>query len=75
MGSMPRLKIKDEVRYRKGSTSNSLNCVSCSHFDSAGAMRCRVIGLRAGARYRVRPDYRCDRHQLSKKWAEYCRVK
>lgn len=32
MGSPPRLKIKDELRYRKGSTNESRNCRRCSNF-------------------------------------------
>lgn len=32
MGSMPRLKIKDEIRYRKGSTNTAQNCEWCKHF-------------------------------------------
>lgn len=32
MGSPPRLKIKDELKYRKGSTNESRNCRYCSNF-------------------------------------------
>jgi hypothetical protein len=32
MGSMPRLKIKDEIRYRKGHTNESQNCRYCVNF-------------------------------------------
>lgn len=32
MGSLPRLKIKDELRYRKGSTNEASNCRYCSNF-------------------------------------------
>ena len=32
MGSMPRLKIKDDLHYRKGSTNESRNCRYCSNF-------------------------------------------
>ena len=35
MGSMPRLKIKDEIRYRKGSTNEAANCGWCKHFKQA----------------------------------------
>lgn len=69
MGSMPRLKIKDEIRYRKGSTCDAANCERCVHFTSLGTSLlvpsqskglCKIIGLRDLARYRVRADYRCD---------------
>lgn len=32
MGSLPRLKIKDELRYRKGSTCETRHCRYCSNF-------------------------------------------
>lgn len=32
MGSFPRLKIKDELRYRRGPTNESLTCRFCSNF-------------------------------------------
>jgi hypothetical protein len=82
MGSLPRLKIKDEIRYRKGSTNESVNCQACEHYRKAWYRfvnnpagpdiiedRCEVIGLNhESRRYRVRPDNTCDRQQMSLKW-------
>jgi hypothetical protein len=70
MGSLPRLKIKDEIRYRKGSTNESQNCRYCLNFinlDPSSPVQfnargmCRIIGERDLVRYRVRGDYTCDR--------------
>lgn len=70
MGSQPRLKIKDEIRYRKGSTNESLNCRYCKNFmnlepDSVIQFNakgmCIIIGQRDLILYRVRGDYTCDR--------------
>ena len=79
MGSMPRLKIKDEIRYRKGSTCDAENCECCLNFknmepDCAVPSRaygtCRLIrdwlcyGIPCfNRRTRVRADYRCDRQE------------
>lgn len=81
MGSLPRLKIKDEIHYRKGSTNESNNCRACAGFvkdylsilfsTSVGRQiecRCKIIGLKEGARYRVREDHTCDRHVMSEPW-------
>ena len=77
MGSLPRLKIKDEIRYRKGHTNDSQNCKVCENFrkdlysyqpksrPKTSESRCALIGLRPTARYRVREDYTCDRQQMS----------
>lgn len=75
MGALPRLKIKDEIRYRKGSTNESQNCRYCKQFKwdfleirSADKVvtehRCAVIGVRDSARYRIREDYTCDRQEF-----------
>lgn len=72
MGSLPRLKLKNEMNYRKGSTNESVNCRYCVNrvdvkvgevFES----RCRIMGLKDSIRYRVRPDYRCDAQQWNGK--------
>ena len=73
MGSLPRLKIKDEIKYRKGSTNESMNCRHCVHFTAKPSTdifvayvapgTCKVIGERDSVRYRVREDYRCDRQE------------
>lgn len=83
MGSMPRLKIKDEIRYRKGSTDDSQNCRCCVEFVNlepdapvqynAPGM-CRIIGLRDLVRYRVRGDHRCDRQRRMVMGAWWCGV-
>ena len=76
MGAPARLKIKDELHYRKGSTNESRNCRYCVHFvpdypvEAIGGgtlgveARCRVIGLQNSRRYRVRGDYTCGRQQF-----------
>ena len=77
MGAMPKLKIKDDLHYRKGSENESMNCRYCKQFvdnhvivESADRKRienrCRIIGLNGSARYRVRPDYRCDAQEPDK---------
>jgi protein gp37 len=86
MGALPRLKIKTEIRYRKGSTCESANCQACTHFMPAFyeyqpvtscfvtdlvTNRCEIIGLRPGARYRVRPDYTCDRQEMGDEYRDY----
>lgn len=72
MGSMPRLKIKDEIRYREGSTNEAENCVWCKRFElaepdalvrSSAYGTCGLIGRQSTVRYRVRGDHRCDRHE------------
>ena len=88
MGSLPRLKIKDEIRYRKGSTNESVNCKACKQFwrgwyqhvncpngPDVIEHRCRLVGLKTGARYRIREDNTCDRQEISDAWrAELARL-
>jgi hypothetical protein len=69
MGALPKLRIKDEFCYRKGSTNESENCRYCIHFhadaeqsDEKAPGRCAVIGLKSSARYRVRSDHKCSVH-------------
>jgi hypothetical protein len=72
MGS-PQLKAKQELNYRRGTTSKS--CRYCNHFvadfqnlgwegiDPEGTeLRCRIIGLLSGRSYRIRPYNVCDRY-------------
>jgi uncharacterized Fe-S center protein len=77
MGAMPRLKEKDDLHYRKGSTNDCENCQYCMHFvpnhiilETADRQRienrCNIIGLKGSARYRVRPDYKCDAQELNR---------
>ncbi|MCE5212964.1 MAG: hypothetical protein LLG40_15590 [Deltaproteobacteria bacterium] len=72
MGALPRLKKKDELHYRKGSTNEIINCRYCDNYISVvvgrdlnerlimSDPRCKVMGNRESIRYRVRPDYTCD---------------
>ena len=74
MGAQPKLKMKETLHYRKGSTNEAVNCKYCAHFvpefpifGTGGdgnlrriESRCRILGLKEGIRYRVREDYRCD---------------
>lgn len=77
MGALPKLKIKEDLKYRPGSTNESENCRYCKQFvenhvidEGAGRQRienrCRIIGLNGSARYRVRPDYRCDAQETAR---------
>jgi len=77
-----RLKKKNELRYRKGSTDERNNCRYCTSFvvdfevrGLGGNVlaiegRCRVMGLEHSRRYRIREDHRCDAQILdrSKCW-------
>lgn len=73
MGSAARLKKKDELQYRKGSTNECRNCGFCMHFVDkyevkgiGGAVlrvegRCKIMGVDHGSiRYRIRPDHTCN---------------
>lgn len=70
MGSLPRLKIKDELNYRKGSTADHMNCRYCLHLTEidipgrGSQLRCKIMGIHQSIRYRVREDHRCDAHEL-----------
>lgn len=73
MGALPRLKIKTELNYRKGSTNESENCRYCIHFIPEFTIpgdppktesRCWIIGAEPGIRYRVRGDYKCAAHHF-----------
>ncbi len=71
MGSLPRLKLKDELQYRKGSTDESQNCKYCRHAvkdypgrDKKKETRCTTMGLRDSIRYRVRLDHTCDAQEF-----------
>lgn len=66
------LKIKQELRYRKG--SKKAKCSYCTAFvpnfsvsgiggiDLGEQSRCKVIGLKPGRMYRVGFDNLCDRY-------------
>lgn len=85
MGRLRRLKIKDELRYRKAGARKSRCCAMCAYFvpdftvRSCGTDnepirkegRCRIIGLEHGSRYRIRPDYTCDRHTTCEQYEEF----
>lgn len=72
MGSTPRLKMKEELNYRKGSTNESRNCGYCIHFRTMNSRRingqtigtvprCWILGRELSKRYEVRRDYTCDK--------------
>ena len=79
MGALPRLKRKDDLRYRKGSTNENINCRFCVQFikdfkvpvygggEARIEPRCTIMGLKTSARYRVRPDYTCDAQKYNGK--------
>lgn len=70
MGSMPRLKKKVEMNYRKGSTCESCNCEHClhkvkyEHPRHGWELRCKIMGVKESIRYRIRDDHRCDAQEL-----------
>lgn len=78
MGSMPKLKKKDELRYHKGSTNESVNCRYCKNFRAHYPIfgiggdgtpiriesRCEMMGIKESIRYRVRADYTCNAQVL-----------
>jgi hypothetical protein len=78
MGALPRLKLKVQNNYRKGSENKSINCECCINFvrkyDVIGIggvklgveSRCALFGLMPSRRYRVRPDHRCDQQKLDR---------
>ena len=79
MGSLPRLKMKEDLRYRKGHTNDSQNCKVCENFKVHFPIfriggdgtpiwlesGCALIGLEQSRRYSVRADHTCDRQQMS----------
>jgi hypothetical protein len=77
MGALPRLKIKDDLHYRKGSTNESMNCRYCVNFikdvvvKGIGGIalrtegRCRIMGMKESIRYRINRDYTCDKQQYA----------
>ena len=78
MGSLPRLKKKDELRYRRGSTNEASNCKWCASFVAENTLcgggrianlgpRCKIIGLEQSIRYRIREDHTCDVQQSTYK--------
>lgn len=74
-----RLKIKNELNYKRGGTSR--HCGGCDHFvpdfdvvvnDDYGATlrqepRCKIIGLKNGRGYRIHPANICDRYDNTEK--------
>lgn len=68
----PRLKIKDELNYRRGYTSRG--CSDCNHFITVRDerhgkpldYRCEIIGIRPGRLYRINPANICDKHDNSR---------
>lgn len=70
MGSLPRLRMKDNFRYRKGSTCQTANCQYCAYRTTIAIPgkgvepRCKIFGVRESVRYRIRDDFRCDHQTL-----------
>lgn len=69
--TVARLKIKNELNYRRGYTGRS--CIHCNHCVARQAAdgsykeyRCRIIGLNAGRLYRINPNSICDKHDNSR---------
>lgn len=76
MGALPRLKLKDELKYRKGSTNETRNCKYCHHripnillnYSLRGTGdRCEVMGNKSSVRYRVREDFTCEKQEYNNK--------
>jgi len=63
MGSLPRLKKKDELKYRKGHRDEGLNCEYCINYikiiDKPEG-RCKIMGMNSSRRYRVLPSNTCN---------------
>ena len=68
---VPRLHIKKELNYRRG-TADRL-CSGCAHyvanpaplvgFRATNDGRCRIIGLKPGRAYQILPGNVCDKHE------------
>lgn len=75
MGSPKRLKIKDDLNYRKGSTAHY--CSHCNNYTEVEIFgcggnplgkqpRCKLIGVdKNSRRYRINPNHICDRYDNS----------
>lgn len=64
-----RLKIKNELNYRRGYTSRS--CTYCNHITTVQTAtgpekRCNLIGIKPGRLYRINPENICDRYDNSR---------
>lgn len=66
----PRLKIKNELNYRRGYTSRS--CRYCNHIQRSYRdkdeclYRCELIGLQGGRLFDINPNHICDRYDNSR---------
>jgi hypothetical protein len=69
----PKLKRKEELQYRRGTTSRY--CERCNHFvgdfpipwrEGCAEPRCEVIGLETGRSYKINPANICDRYDNSR---------
>lgn len=67
-----RLKIKDDLNYRRGYTWAA--CEYCDQFvrgfgiasnkgTATAEPRCKIIGLNPGRLYRINPKYICDKYE------------
>jgi len=83
--TLRKLQKKIDLRYRRGSTCETLNCGWCEHYVKNHPVRhlggeevvgheprCRVMGLENSIRYRIRADHRCDAHQVAEWWERKC---
>lgn len=82
---IPRLKIKNELGYRKAGKNETRNCRRCFYFvpdfivrscGSGGEPirtegRCRIIGLKHSLRYRVLPHYTCIKQTTHEEYARF----
>ena len=63
-----RLRLKDVLHYRRGSTIETMNCEWCQFCvkeyevlpDMTIEPRCKVMGLKDSRKYRIRLDYTCN---------------
>lgn len=74
MGSPKRLKIKDDLNYRKGGTG--AHCSQCNNYtvveifsngtDHSREPRCMLMGIwERSKQYRINPNFICDRYDNS----------
>ena len=67
-----RLRKKDSLNYRKGSTSRY--CSICDHFifnSEFGETRCSVMGNKPGRLYKINSAYVCDSFTNENKIKKY----
>lgn len=70
-----RLKIKDDLNYRRGYTwkqcsycdyyASGFGIVSANHAETINEPRCKIIGLKPGRQYRINPGNVCDKYSYT----------